>query len=102
MRCTWIFCLYAYKHYFFAIVTPEMDPALAISLDCKNSSAECVGNEIQYTFVCSVVGKSLQWQSELFDKDLVFGPLSILGRLPVLPEHSWSWYTTIIMTHVPK
>ena len=32
----------------------------------------------------------------------LFGPLSILGTLPVLLEQSWSWYTTTIMTHVPK
>ena len=32
----------------------------------------------------------------------LFGPLSNLGTLPILPEHSWLWYTTTIVTHVPK
>ena len=44
--------------------------------------------------------QSHQWQMMI--SWCLFRPLSILGRLPVSPEHSQSWDTTTIKTYVPK
>ena len=38
---------------------------------------------------------------QFFCHRVVFGQLPILGRLPVSPEHSWSWDTMTIKTQVP-
>ena len=58
--------------YFALILTSEMEPVSTIFLDCNTSSAKCTENGIQYTFVCSVSGESLQWKSDLFDYDIEF------------------------------